>query len=318
MAAPSQRRRVLARAGQLEYDRVLYFSDAVFAIAITLLIVDLRVPDVDDLQSGQQLRDTVPQIGGFALSFAVIGLFWTGHHRLFRHVKGLNGDPDTAQLAVPGLHRVPALSDRPAQRGRRPGAGNDLLRRHHRRRRAGRGRVVAVRDPHPRSGPPRHLALGAPLGAAANPPGPGGVPAVDPGCNHRPDLAKSCGCWSSSVGWRCAGWNQPTRSRRPPTSSAPEFGAPRSSGDDEALPCPAAALHLTYRREAHPNRRPSDYESKSLRPADAVQTGSGCSRQRGRLLSAFLTCRVMAGGMTRPTHGDPPNQGDLPIPSGRS
>ena len=85
MAAPSQHRRVLARAGQLEYDRVLYFSDAVFAIAITLLIVDLRVPDVDDLQSGQQLRDTLPQIGGFALSFAVIGLFWTGHHRLFRH-----------------------------------------------------------------------------------------------------------------------------------------------------------------------------------------------------------------------------------------
>jgi uncharacterized membrane protein len=77
MAAPSQRRRVLARAGQIEYDRVLFFSDAVFAIAITLLIVDLRVSDVDDLQSGQQLPDTLPQIGGFALSFAVIGLFWT-------------------------------------------------------------------------------------------------------------------------------------------------------------------------------------------------------------------------------------------------
>jgi hypothetical protein len=47
------------------------------------------------------------------------------------------------------------------------------------------------------------------------------------------------------------------------------------------------------------NRRPSDYESKSLRPAGAVQVGSGCSRQWGRPASAFLTCRVTAGGMTK-------------------
>jgi hypothetical protein len=70
------------------------------------------------------------------------------------------------------------------------------------------------------------------------------------------------------------------------------------------------------------NRRPSDYESKSLRPAGASQSGSGCSAQRGRLLSAFLTCRVTAGGMTkgmtRPTHRGPPNHSDLPIGIGGS
>jgi uncharacterized membrane protein len=90
MAAPSKRQRVLARAGQLEYDRVLFFSDAVFAIAITLLIVDLQVPDVAHLDAGEHLRDTLPQIGGFALSFAVIGLFWIAHHGLFRYIKGLD------------------------------------------------------------------------------------------------------------------------------------------------------------------------------------------------------------------------------------
>jgi uncharacterized membrane protein len=90
MGAASERWRVVARAGEIEYDRVLFFSDAVFAIAITLLIVDLRVPDVPHVQSGQLLRHAIPQIGGFAYSFAAIGLFWLAHHRLFRHIKGLD------------------------------------------------------------------------------------------------------------------------------------------------------------------------------------------------------------------------------------
>ena len=47
------------------------------------------MPDVAHVESGQQLRDTLPQIGGFALSFAVIGLFWLGHHALLRYIKGL-------------------------------------------------------------------------------------------------------------------------------------------------------------------------------------------------------------------------------------
>jgi uncharacterized membrane protein len=89
MAAPSDRWHPLARAEDIEYDRVLFFSDAIFAIAITLLVIDLQVPD-GPVQSGQQLRETVPQMVGFAISFAVIGLFWIGHHGLFRHIKGLN------------------------------------------------------------------------------------------------------------------------------------------------------------------------------------------------------------------------------------
>jgi uncharacterized membrane protein len=90
MAAASERWRVLARAGEIEYDRVLFFSDAVFAIAITLLIVDLRAPDVPHVQSGHVLRHAIPQIGGFAYNFAAIGLFWLAHHGLFRHIKGLD------------------------------------------------------------------------------------------------------------------------------------------------------------------------------------------------------------------------------------
>ena len=79
MAAPSDRWHPLARAEEIEYDRVLFFSDAIFAIAITLLVVDLQVPD-GPVQSGTLLCETLPQMGGFALSFAVIGLFWIAHH----------------------------------------------------------------------------------------------------------------------------------------------------------------------------------------------------------------------------------------------
>jgi len=90
MAAPSKRWSVLARGGEIEYDRILFFSDAVFAIAVTLLIVDLRVPDVPHLQSGRELRHAIPQMVGFAFSFAVVGLFWLAHHGLFRHIKGVD------------------------------------------------------------------------------------------------------------------------------------------------------------------------------------------------------------------------------------
>ena len=90
MADPSDRWHPLARAEEIEYDRVVFFSDAVFAIAITLLVVDLQVPNVPHLDSARQLRESLPQMAGFTISFVVIGLFWIAHHGLFRYIKGLN------------------------------------------------------------------------------------------------------------------------------------------------------------------------------------------------------------------------------------
>jgi uncharacterized membrane protein len=82
----------LATSGNLEYDRVLFFSDAVFAIAITLLVVDLRVPDLPSnlIHAGQQLHSANTRILGFALSFVVIGMFWMSHHTIFRHITALD------------------------------------------------------------------------------------------------------------------------------------------------------------------------------------------------------------------------------------
>jgi uncharacterized membrane protein len=67
-------------------ERLTFFSDAVFAIAITLLVIEVRVPEIHPISEAglrQALVDLVPKYVGFLVSFFVIGRFWLGHHRLF-------------------------------------------------------------------------------------------------------------------------------------------------------------------------------------------------------------------------------------------
>lgn len=68
-------------------ERLQYFSDAVFAIAMTLLVLDIEIPDVDEARLGDALRDAQPQIFAFVLSFAVIAGTWVAHHRRFEIVR---------------------------------------------------------------------------------------------------------------------------------------------------------------------------------------------------------------------------------------
>jgi len=64
----------VVRAGFIEYDRVIFFSDAVFAIAITLLAVNLHVPRAGNVGSAHELHEAIPSISGFAISFLVVYL----------------------------------------------------------------------------------------------------------------------------------------------------------------------------------------------------------------------------------------------------
>jgi len=71
------------RSEELEFDRVAFFSDAVFAIAMTLLVVGIGIPHVRDSQIADHLRDKDNEIFSFFLSFIVIGFYWLAHHRFF-------------------------------------------------------------------------------------------------------------------------------------------------------------------------------------------------------------------------------------------
>ena len=77
---------------EIEFSRIVAFSDGVFAIAITLLVLNLGVDEgVRDGELGRALWDQHQNLFAYALSFAVIGRFWIVHHRFFGEVTGFDG-----------------------------------------------------------------------------------------------------------------------------------------------------------------------------------------------------------------------------------
>ncbi len=76
---------------EFQLERLILFSDAVFAIAITLLVIEIKIPElhespVSDKAILKELGHLIPKFIGFIISFMLIGLYWTIHHRLFGYV----------------------------------------------------------------------------------------------------------------------------------------------------------------------------------------------------------------------------------------
>src|SRR3954454_5075511 len=71
----------------VEFARTLAFTDGLFAIAMTLLVVDLAVPTLSDAGSVHELADKLnddsAKFVSFFISFAVIGRYWLAHHTHF-------------------------------------------------------------------------------------------------------------------------------------------------------------------------------------------------------------------------------------------
>lgn len=81
-----------------ETGRLEAFSDGVFAVAITLLVLNIKIPGIDlppgklpdDQHLWIALRDEWPMLAAYGTSFSTIGVMWINHHRLFIHIKRSN------------------------------------------------------------------------------------------------------------------------------------------------------------------------------------------------------------------------------------
>lgn len=81
-----------------ETGRLEAFSDGVFAVAITLLVLNIKIPGIDlppgklpgDTGLWHALGDEWPVLAAYVTSFATIGIMWLNHHRLFQHIKRIN------------------------------------------------------------------------------------------------------------------------------------------------------------------------------------------------------------------------------------
>jgi uncharacterized membrane protein len=74
-----------------EMERTYFFSDAVFAIAITLLALDIKIPKPHSQAIGTELPSVVlaqwQDMLSFFISFLIIGAYWMAHHRMFHYIK---------------------------------------------------------------------------------------------------------------------------------------------------------------------------------------------------------------------------------------
>src|SRR5918994_605014 len=77
----------------IEFSRIVAFSDGVFAIAITLLVLQIDIPE--HLPPGSTLLDELlnqdSDFIAYAISFAVLGKLWLAHHRFFATVERFDG-----------------------------------------------------------------------------------------------------------------------------------------------------------------------------------------------------------------------------------
>ena len=113
--APGMEGRTLETRGGRDVSRIRAFTDGVMAVAITLLVLNIEVPDLPTGSEGkldQELLDLLPSLGAYALSFALVGRYWVVHHRMFEDLRSFDGTLmalNLVFLALIGL--VPFSSD---------------------------------------------------------------------------------------------------------------------------------------------------------------------------------------------------------------
>ena len=78
----------------MEKSRLEAFSDGVFAIAITLLVLELAIPSVEEARTAgglaDALRDNWASYAAYIVSFAIIGIMWVNHHAILHNVASVD------------------------------------------------------------------------------------------------------------------------------------------------------------------------------------------------------------------------------------
>ena len=81
-------------SNEKETTRVEAFSDGVFAIAITLLILEIKVPRLESSMTNSQLMNSLmnlwPSYFAFLLSFTAVLIMWINHHGFFKYLRTIN------------------------------------------------------------------------------------------------------------------------------------------------------------------------------------------------------------------------------------
>lgn len=89
-------------------DRLVALSDGIYAIAMTLLVLDLKLPgEVHASRLGHELVRLWPQLAAYVSSFALLAVFWQDHRRLFLRVRRIDGT--LGALTVASLGAVALL-----------------------------------------------------------------------------------------------------------------------------------------------------------------------------------------------------------------
>ena len=78
-----------------ESSRLEAFSDGVIAVIITIMVLELKLPNGTDLQA---LRSIVPTLAAYVLSFIFVGIYWNNHHHMLRASNGIDGRAMWANL----------------------------------------------------------------------------------------------------------------------------------------------------------------------------------------------------------------------------
>jgi uncharacterized membrane protein len=88
--------------------RLEAFSDGVIAILITIMVLELKVPEGSDLRA---LRPVIPALMAYVLSFVILGIYWNNHHHMLHATDRVNGKVLWANLHLLfWLSLIPAVT----------------------------------------------------------------------------------------------------------------------------------------------------------------------------------------------------------------